>query len=88
MLSLDILCSLYRGSTQPVIASSRVEDTIHHTTESSLCFDLLGWLLAFALEAGLMAFETWSTDSCTISTVVGGIGTLCQVNHDNTIINI
>lgn len=88
MCPLNTLCSLYRGSTQPVVACRRVEDAIHHTPKSSLGLDLLGWLLAFALEAGLMAFETRSADSSAVSTVVRGIRALCQINHHNAVINV
>lgn len=72
ILLLGFLSHLHRCPSQSVVVCSRAEDSADHTTHSGVSLDLLGRLLAFALEAGLMTFQAGSASShgLAVSTVV------------------
>jgi len=56
----SFLSYLHRSPSDSVIVGRRAEDSRHDTTHSRVRLDLLGRLLALALEARLMAFEAGS----------------------------
>ena len=83
-----LLCSLDGCPPKSVIAGSRAEYPSHDTADGGIGLDFLSGLLALTLEARLMTFEarSGSVECFAIRTVVGGIGALSKVDHNNAII--
>jgi len=86
----SFLSHLHRCSSKSVIVGSSAEHSADHSTDAGVGLDLLGGLLAFASEAGLVTLQARSGCShcLAVGTVVGSIGTFCQVNNDNAVVNV